>query len=52
MTKVTRPRLTPPSPAYMTHVLDDAGVRIKKLRATRLVELLHSLDVKLVAEAL
>ena len=52
VTKVTRPRLTPPSPAYMTHVLDDAGVRIKKLRATRLVELLHSLDVKLVAEAL
>ena len=52
MTKVTRPRLTPPSPAYMTHVLDDADVRIKKLRATRLVEMLHSLDVKLVAEAL
>ena len=52
VTKVTRPRLTPPSPAYMTHVLDDTGVRIKKLRATRLVELLHSLDVKLVAEAL
>ena len=52
VTKVTQPRLTPPSPAYMTHVLDDAGVRIKKLRATLLVELLHSLGVKLVAEAL
>lgn len=52
VTKVTRPRLTPPSPAYMTHVLDDAGVRVKKLRATRLIELLHGLDAKLVAEAL
>ncbi len=52
VTKITRPRLTPPSPAYMTHVLDPAGVRIKTLRSTRLVDLLHSLDAKLVAETL
>jgi hypothetical protein len=36
----------------MTHVLDPAGVTIKRLRSTRLVDLLHSLDPKLVAEAL
>jgi hypothetical protein len=36
----------------MTHVLDPAGVTIKMLRSTRLVDLLHSLDPKLVAEAL
>ena len=52
VTKITRPRLTPASPAYMTHVLDPSGVTIKRLRSTRLVDLLHSLDPKLVAEAL
>lgn len=52
VTKITRPRLTPASPAYMTHVLDPAGVTLKRLRSTRLVDLLHSLDPKLVAEAL
>ena len=42
----------PASPAYITHVLDPAGVRTKTLRSTRLVDLLISLDPKLVAEAL
>ena len=36
----------------MTHVLDPAGVAIKTLRSTRLVDLVISLDPKLVAEAL
>jgi integrase len=52
VTKVTRPRLTSASAAYLTHVLDPAGVRTKALRSTRLVDLLVSLDPKLVAEAL
>jgi integrase len=52
VTKVTKPRLTPASPAYLTHLLDPAGVRTKKLRSTRIVDLLISLDPKLVAEAL
>ncbi len=52
VTKVTKPRSTPASAAYLTHVLDPAGVRGKTLRSTRLVDLLISLDPKLVAEAL
>lgn len=52
VTKVTKPRTTPASSAYLTHVLDPAAVRTKTLRATRLVDLLISLDPKLVAEAL
>lgn len=52
VTKVTKPRMTPASGAYLTHVLDPAGVRTKTLRSTRLVDLLISLDPKLVAEAL
>lgn len=52
VTKVTKPRMTPASPAYLTHVLDPAGARTKTLRSTRLVDLLISLDPKLVAEAL
>lgn len=52
VTKVTKPRMTPASPAYVTHILDPAGVTAKTLRSTRLVELVISLDPKLVAEAL
>ena len=52
VTKVTKPRATPASPAYLTHVLDAAGVPAKTLRSTRLVDLVVSLDPKLVAEAL
>jgi len=52
VTKVTKPRTTPASAAYLTHVLDPAGVRGKALRSTRLVDLLISLDPKVVAEAL
>jgi integrase len=52
VTKVTKPRATPASPAYLTHVLDPARVTIKVLRSTRLVDLLVTLDPKVVAEAL
>jgi len=52
VTKVTKPRMTPASPAYLTHVLDPAGVRTKTLRSTRIVDLLISLDPKLVSVAL
>lgn len=52
VTKTTRTRTTPASPAYLTHVLDPATVRTKILRSTRLVDLLISLDPKVVAEAL
>lgn len=52
VTKVTKPRMTPASSAYLTHVLDPGGEPIKTLRSTRLVDLMISLDPKLVAEAL
>jgi site-specific recombinase XerD len=52
VTKVTKPRLVPASSAYLTHLLDPVGVPIKTLRSTRLVDLVISLDPKLVAEAL
>jgi site-specific recombinase XerD len=52
VTKLTKPRLTPASPAYITHILDPADVAAKTLRSTRLVDLVISLDPKLVAEAL
>lgn len=52
VTKITKTRMTPASSPYLTHVLDSAGVRIQTLRSTRLVDLVITLDPKLVAEAL
>jgi integrase len=52
VTKVTKPRRTPASTAYMAHVLDPAGLASKKLRSTRLLNLIITLDPKVVAEAL
>jgi integrase len=52
VTKVTKPRQTPASTAYMSHVLDPAGVPSKMLRSTRLLDLIVTLDPKVVAEAL
>ena len=52
VTKTTKTRSTPASPAYISHILDPAGVNTKTLRSTRLVDLVISLDPKLVAEAL
>jgi site-specific recombinase XerD len=52
VTKTTRTRSTTASAAYMCHVLDCAGVSPKRLRSTRIVELVVSLDPKVVSEAL
>jgi len=52
VTKVTKPRMTAASAAYGTHILDAVNTPAKILRSTRLVDLLISLDPKLVAEAL
>jgi site-specific recombinase XerD len=49
VTKVTKTTSAPASPAYLSHVLDPAGVAPKHLRNTRLVDLVHDLDPKLVA---
>lgn len=52
VTKTTRTRSTPASTAYVTHVLDAAGVSPKLLRSTRIVDLVISLDPKVASEAL
>lgn len=52
VTKTTKPRQTPASTAYLAHVLDPAGTASKNLRSTRLLNLIISLDPKVVAEAL
>lgn len=50
VTKTTRTGDRPASGPYLTHVLDSAGVSPKRLRTTRLLELVTNLDVKVVAE--
>lgn len=52
VTKITATRTSPASSAYLTHILNPADVTIKRLRSTRLIDLIISLDPKLVAEAL
>jgi hypothetical protein len=49
VTKVTKTAGMPASPAYLSHVLDPANVAPKFLRSTRLVDLIHDMDPKLVA---
>jgi hypothetical protein len=51
VTKVTKTAGMPPSPAYLSHVLDPAGVAPKHLRNTRLADLINEMDPKLVAAA-
>jgi site-specific recombinase XerD len=51
VTKVTKTAGLPASPAYLSHVLDPAGVAPKHLRNTRLVDLVNDMDPKLVAAA-
>ncbi len=51
VTNITRTRRTPASDQYLVRVLDPAGVGTRTLRATRLVDLIASLDTKLVCEA-
>jgi hypothetical protein len=52
VTTQTKTRTTPASPAYLCHVLDSAGVSPKRLRATRIVDLVTTLDPKVTGEAL
>jgi hypothetical protein len=49
VTKITKTAASPASPAYLSHVLDPAGVAPKHLRNTRLVDLVNDLDPKIVA---
>lgn len=51
VTRATKTRETPASEAYLAHVLDPAGVNPKTLRSTRLVDLVVTLDAKVVAAA-
>jgi site-specific recombinase XerD len=52
VTAHTRTRRTPASDQYLVRVMDPAGIGTKTLRATRIVDLVASLDPKLVCEAL
>jgi site-specific recombinase XerD len=52
VTTHTRTWRTPASDQYLVRVLDPVGIRSRTLRATRLVDLVASLDPKLVCEAL
>lgn len=51
VTKDSRCHDTPASPYFMTHVLDGAGITPAVLRHTRLADLAHRLDPRLVAAA-
>jgi hypothetical protein len=51
VTRGTRAHRTPASQPYLSHVLDPAGVTPRVLRQTRLAELTHCLDPRLVAAA-
>lgn len=52
VTRTTKTRTMPASTAYVSHVLDAAGVPPKTLRSTRLVDLVVDLDPKVAAAAL
>jgi len=51
VTRGTRAHRTPASQPYLSHILDAAGVSPRVLRQTRLAELTHRLDPRLVAAA-
>ena len=51
VTRGTRAHRTPASQAYLSHVLDAASVSPSLLRQTRLAELTHRFDPRLVAAA-
>ena len=52
VTAQTKTRSTPASEAYLSHVLDPAGAASKHLRSTRILDLVITLDPKVVGEAL
>lgn len=51
VTKVTKTGREPASTAYLTHVLDKCGITPRTARSTRLVDLVNTMDPKLVAVA-
>ncbi len=51
VTRGTKARRTPASVAYLSHLLDPCGVPPRMLRCTRLVDLVNTMDAKLVAAA-
>ena len=52
VTRGTKAGRQPASSAYLTHLLDPAGVCPRTVRCTRLAALINSTDPKLVADAL
>ena len=52
VTKGTKAGRSPASTAYLSHVLDSCGFPPRMIRSTRLVDLVNTLDPKLVAAAL
>lgn len=52
VTRTTRTRATPCSPANVTHLLEPVGVPPQRLRETRLADLVISIGPKVVSEAL
>ena len=52
VTTHTRTRRTAASDQYLVRILDPAGIGTRTLRATRIIDLVASLDPKLVCEAL
>ncbi|MDX3109063.1 hypothetical protein [Nonomuraea angiospora] len=51
VTKGTKAGRNPASVAYVSHVLDPAGISPRVLRSTRLIDLVNTMDAKLVAAA-
>ena len=51
VTRGTKRQNAPASTAYVSHVLDPCGVPPRMLRSTRLVDLVNTMDPKLVAAA-
>lgn len=51
VTKGTKAGRSPASTAYLSHVLDDCGFVPRMIRSTRLVDLVNTMDPKLVAAA-
>ena len=51
VTKGTKAGRSPASVAYLSHVLDDCGFGPRMIRCTRLIDLVNTMDPKLVAAA-
>lgn len=51
ITKGTKAGRSPASTAYLSHVLDDCGYPPRMIRSTRLLDLVNTMDPKLVAAA-